>query len=126
MWGSCEFVLVFERRSESKTSEEGDTPYIRGLEVSLEDIDGMVLGSNIAQVLWTTSISCQLASEQLGIVSSHYFSTQGWTLVSLVGAFDDAPFAAAASLRALRSKKLAMLTGDTWLQGLRVQTGTIA
>jgi hypothetical protein len=46
---------------------------------------------------------------------AYYFSTQGWSLVVSFGggAFEDVPLVAAASLRALRSKKLAIITQDS-------------
>jgi hypothetical protein len=44
---------------------------------------------------------------------TYYFSTQGCSLVVSfgAGAFEDVPFVAAASLRALRSKKFAIIKG---------------
>jgi hypothetical protein len=80
----------------------------------LQNGNCMILCCDIAEVLRPTREAISLVLP-LTFPSAHYFSTQGCSLLfSLtIGAFDvDAPFAAAASLRALMSKKLAIVVGE--------------
>ena len=85
---------------------------VGGLQSTLEDIDGVVLSCYVAEIFgaagrWVRSWSLMVDGK------AHYFSTHGWRLLFSLGggAFDDeAPLAAAASLRALMSKKLAIAT----------------
>lgn len=83
--------------------------YIGGLESALEDCDGVILSCDIAEILGPTET--MLAENKASTLpKAYYFSTHGCSLVASfgAGAFDELPFVAAAALRALRSKKLAI------------------
>lgn len=70
----------------------------------------MILCCDIAEILRPTG-RIRVEFIYSVVSATHYFSTHGWSLVfSFVGgALEEEPFVAAASFRALRSKKLAII-----------------
>ncbi len=84
--------------------------HIGGLEGSLEDCDGVVLSCDIIEILWSTR-DIRMACSFRDFGGIYYFSTHGCNpVVSFAGTALAAPFIAAASFRALRSKNPAMIT----------------
>jgi hypothetical protein len=94
--------------------------YVGGLKGSLEDCDGVILSSDIVEILWS-AVSISVRHDTFRkLVEAYYFSTHGCRPgFSFAGTtLAAAPFVAAASLRALISKNPAMiLIGDRFRQG---------
>lgn len=85
----------------------------------MKDCDGMVLCCDIVQILWATINISKIAEKSDN--RTHYFSTHGCIPRFSFGCTDFAAFApfCAASLRALRSKKLAMINYELFAELLQ-------